>query len=507
LCGLAAAFGGWALHIGWHHSILDLHEWRQSQTAISAYEMARGGPFWRYLTPILGPTWSLPYELPVYQRIVASIAVSLSLPVELAGRGVSIFFFVATLTSSWFALDILDVRPRYRSLFVALALVSPLYLFWSRTFMIESTALFFAVTYLLAVHRATKEEATARQAITWLIVALAAGLLGGMTKVTTFVPWWTGAAILVWSRIRRGRLSRATLAAVATVLIVCPIAAAGWLAFTDVVKAENPLSEHLEWATGAWQNFGPLAMRLEPRSWYMVPGSTILGSTRHTVIGSLVVFAAAWLAIAGLRRRLTPALVCFALYVLPIAIFMHLYTAHVYYSYANGLLLITIVGCGIVALLERRDAISWLGLALFTGALLAGSTNYLGGYYVDQQSDDVSHWPLATLLQRRLPAGDVLLIYGLDLDPEFPYMARRRAIMSWVNRGAGDPAFERSLALLAQEGGQIGALVACGDSRRIAVIQLTKQRLALADRPAYGDSYCDVYVPPDRTPARAITFR
>ena len=119
----------------------------------------------------------------------------------------------------------------------------------------------------------------------------------------------------------------------------------------------------------------------------------------------------------------------------------------------------------------------------------------------------MSRWPLATLLQRRLPAGDVLLIYGLDLDPEFPYTARRRAIMSWVNRGAGDPAFERSLALLAQEGGQIGALVACGDSRRIAVIQRTKQRLALADRPAYGDWYCDVYVPPDRTPARAITFR
>jgi hypothetical protein len=373
--------------------------------------------------------------------------------------------------------------------------------------MIESTALFFAVTFVLAVHRATELRAASRQTIVWLIVALAAGLLGGMTKVTTFVPWWTAAAILAGSRLWRGRLPRGTSVAVAAVLIVSPIAAAGWLAFTDAVKAENPLSERLEWATAAWQNFGPFAMRLDPRSWYMVPGSTILGRTRHTVIGSLVVFAAAWLAIAGLRRRLTPALVCVALYALPIAIFMHLYTAHVYYGYANSLLLIAMVGCGIVALLERRDALSWLGLALFTGALLAGSTNYLGGYYVDQQSDDLSRWPLATLLQRQLPAGDVLLIYGLDLDPEFPYMARRRAIMSWANRGAGDPAFERSLALLAQEGGQIGALVACGDSRTIGVIQQTLQRLALADRPSYRDSYCDVYVPPDRVPAREIAFR
>jgi hypothetical protein len=507
LCGLAAAFGVWALHIGWHHSILDLHQWRQTHTAFSAYEMVRGGPFWRYLTPILGPPWPSPIEMPLYQWIVATVARSRSLDLHATGRGVSVAFFAATLVSSWFALDLLEVRPRYRPIFVALALTSPLYLFWSRTFMIESTALFFAITYLLALHRATKDGAKRRQAILWLIAALAAGVVGGMVKVTTFVPWWTGAAILATTRWWRRPWPREMTAGVAVGLIVPVLAAAGWLAFSGAVKAENPLSARLAWSTVAWQHFGPLAMRLSPRSWYMVPGSTILGRTRHTVIGSLVVFAAAWLAIVWLRRRLTPALVCIALYVLPIAIFMHLYTAHVYYSYANGLLLITMVGCGIVALLERRDATSWLGLALFTTALLAGSTNYLGGYYVDQQSDDLSLWPLATVLQRQLPAGDVLLIYGLDLNPQVPYMAQRRAIMSWEDRGAGDPSFERSLALLAQEGGRVGALVACGDSRRIAVIQPTKQRLALADRPAYGDVYCDVYVPRDRVPVAPITFR
>ena len=62
------------------------------------------------------------------------------------------------------------------------------------------------------------------------------------------------------------------------------------------------------------------------------------------------------------------------------------------------------VGCGIVALLERRDRLSWLGLGLLTWALVAMTTNYLAGYYVDQQSDDVSRWPLASVLQRQLPA-------------------------------------------------------------------------------------------------------
>ena len=506
LCALAAAFGAWALHVGWHHSILDLHQWRQSHTALSAYEMVRGGPFWRYVTPILGPPWSSPIEMPLYQWIVASISRAESSDLHSTGRAVSVAFFLGTLVSYWFALDLLDVRPRYRPIFVAMALASPLYIFWSRSFMIESTALFFAVMYLLGMHRATKGGAATQERIVWLIVALTAGVLGGMVKVTTLVPWWTGAAILVASRAGRRRFARPFLSAVAVSLIVPVIAAAGWLAFSGAVKAQNPLSARLAWSTVAWQHFGPLAMRLDPRSWYSVPGSTILGSTRHTVVGSFAVFAAAWLAIVMLRRRLVPALVCVALYVLPIAIFMHLYTAHVYYSYANGLLLLTMVGCGIVALLERRDWLSWLGLGLLTAALLAMTTNYLRGYYADQQSDDVSRWPLASSLQQQVPAGEVLLIYGLDLSPEFTYTARHRAIQSWEDRGAGDPLFERSLALLAQDGSRIGALIACGDSRANAIIATTAQRLAIADRPSYRDSYCDVYFPRDQLPARDIRF-
>ena len=506
LCALAAAFGAWALHVGWHHSILDLHQWRQSHTAISAYEMMRGGPFWRYLTPILGPPWPSPIEMPLYQWIVAGIARSRSLELETTGRAVSVAFFLATLVSYWLALDILDVAPRYRPIFVALALASPLYLFWSRTFMIESTALFFAVTYLLAVHRATKAHASVGQTMVWLAVALAAGVLGATVKVTTFVPWWTGAAILVISRAWREPFPRAQLAGVAAGLILPVTAAAGWLAFADVVKAENPLSARLAWSTVAWQHFGPLAMRFSPRSWFSVPGGAVLGRTRHTVIGSVAVFAVAWLAIAILRRRLMASVVCLGLYFLPIAVFMHLYTAHVYYPYANSLLLITMVGCGIVALLERRDVTAWLGLGLLTAALLAMSTNYLSGYYVDQQSDNSQHWPLAVALQTRLPADAVLLIYGLDLNTDFTYSARRRAIMDWENRGAGDPLFERSLTLLAQEGGHIGALVACGETRSTSVVARTAQRLSIADRPSYRDVYCDVYVPRDRMPAKEIRF-
>ena len=43
---------------------------------------------------------------------------------------------------------LLGLRLQHRLIALSFLLLSPLYLFWSRTFMIESTALFFSVAYL-----------------------------------------------------------------------------------------------------------------------------------------------------------------------------------------------------------------------------------------------------------------------------------------------------------------------------------------------------------------------
>src|SRR5438874_7458179 len=107
LSAAAAVFGGWALHVGWNHSILDLHPWRQTHTAIYAYEIMLGGPFWKYRTPILGPPWTAPIELPLYQWIAGTSARAFSIDLERAGRAVAVAFFMATLGALWCALPIL----------------------------------------------------------------------------------------------------------------------------------------------------------------------------------------------------------------------------------------------------------------------------------------------------------------------------------------------------------------------------------------------------------------
>src|SRR5262245_1828767 len=147
--------------------------------------MTRGGPFLRYRTPIFGPPWQWPLELPVYQWFVARVSQWASVGLEPAGRGVSIAAFVAALAAGWIALDVFGIAKRHRPIVVSLVWMRPLSLFWSRTFMIESTALFLAVAYFALVHLATRHTALNRASAACLIAAAVVGGLAGATKVTT----------------------------------------------------------------------------------------------------------------------------------------------------------------------------------------------------------------------------------------------------------------------------------------------------------------------------------
>src|SRR5690349_3116714 len=83
----------WAVYtaaLGWNNG-LSIHNFRQTQTAITSYYMIRGGPFLKYETPVFGVPWSIPFEFPLYQWIVAKASVSFDLSLESAGRAVSEF--------------------------------------------------------------------------------------------------------------------------------------------------------------------------------------------------------------------------------------------------------------------------------------------------------------------------------------------------------------------------------------------------------------------------------
>ena len=205
-------------------------------------------------------------------------------------------------------------------------------------------------------------------------------------------------------------------------------------------------------------------------------------------------FVLAFAATLWRRRRFLACAGCVAAYVLPIAIFIRPFNVHVYYGYENGLFMAVVAGCGIVTCLERPNWPRWAGVALFAAALTAMSTNYLAGYYVDQTSADLAPMTIGVLTRTHTSADDVMLIYAGSYSPELPYLAQRRAIMDSHDRSIDDPVINASLDRLAAEGGRIGAIVACGDSRAQAAVRDNVRRLGFPERPFHTEQSCDLYL-------------
>src|SRR5438128_2021587 len=101
----------WAVSIGWDHTITDLHDFRQTQTAICTYYMAREPFKLAYEMPVLGPPWSIPLEFPIYEWVVASILKAFHTNLDQTGRFVSVAFYLLTLLPAWMLLGSLKVAP------------------------------------------------------------------------------------------------------------------------------------------------------------------------------------------------------------------------------------------------------------------------------------------------------------------------------------------------------------------------------------------------------------
>ena len=99
-----------------------------------------------YETPVLGYPWSIPFEFPLYQTIVAFVSSITNVSIDRVGRLLSFAFLLAC---AWPALQVtrrLNWSSDVAWVFCALLWSSPFYLFYGRMFLMETAALFFAMT-------------------------------------------------------------------------------------------------------------------------------------------------------------------------------------------------------------------------------------------------------------------------------------------------------------------------------------------------------------------------
>jgi hypothetical protein len=344
----------WALSRGWNNTILDLHGFRQTQTAISTFYLIRGSSWLAYETPVLGAPWSLPFEFPIYQWLTAILVKTFGTPLDQTGRFVSVIFFYFSLIPSYIILKCLNIPRSYRWMFLSLFLASPLYLFWSRTFMIESTALFFCLAYLAAVC-----SYFTKKTLKFAAFAILFGVLAALVKITTFAGFILAASLVTffdWQKRRSDIYYSLVIPAVAFALLPY-IAISTWTQFADSQKLLNPIAADFitSKALNAW-NFGNLQQRLSPQLLIAIGRtlSDILGW--RPVIGlQLVIFILLWVALLFLGKRNKLYIASLSVFIAVILVFTNLHVVHNYYAYANGIFVIAAIGFGILGLLERID--------------------------------------------------------------------------------------------------------------------------------------------------------
>src|SRR5262245_3990911 len=85
---LALLVAAFSLSIAVYYSgqpLLEYESFRQTQTALTVYWMIHDAWRFDYETPVLGYPWSVPFEFPIYQSLVALISSSLGVSIDRVG--------------------------------------------------------------------------------------------------------------------------------------------------------------------------------------------------------------------------------------------------------------------------------------------------------------------------------------------------------------------------------------------------------------------------------------
>ena len=481
---------------GWRNPPVDGHEFRQAQTAIAIRYLIQDGLTIDYPTPVLGPPWSVPLEFPLYQLSAAAAARVTGLELEPAARATAAAYFYLMLPAVYLLAGRLGLRAHRRLLLLAAVLLSPIYLFYQRAIMIESTALCLGAWYLWWHWRAV-DTRDGRS----IAAAVAAGGLAAMVKLPTFCAFLAPAALVtLLGRPAGHRGSGPDLGRWGPALAGAGGAlAAGlaWSAYADRLKALNPLAQDLQSrAQGAWA-VGEWSLRTLPRFW-----AAIGHFTTSSVIGLAALAIVALAAAVGPPARRRQILLLALSFLAPVLVFANVYHVHDYYFFANGIFLLAALGLAFDVLLDHPRVprlAAFAAVALTAGLALAG---YRDGYHRLIAGNEHRVPELGRALAAVTAADDVLVIFGDDWKPVLPYVARRRALMfpqpREDDRVAQQAAYERLRGLT------VGALVVTDASRhRADLLRPAIERFRLGPEPVLSGDTTDVYLPADRAPAAA----
>ena len=470
------------------------HEFRQAQTALISYYIDQDDDFsLLYEVPILGKPWvGLLLEVPIYEWSVVGISRLLDCSHLSAARGLSLACFYASLPALHLLLAWAGVsRPRRRFALVVV-LTSPVYIFYSRAFLMDSMVFMCCAWFLYAFLRGLETRRPA-----WLGLTIVTGTAAALIKSVVLAVWLPAAAAYGFWILGRELRTRAGARHVAGTILwgaasigFALAALRWWISYTDPIKAAHPsgaIFTSSALSLGNWGLFNLQAM-FGATTWAAILDCWRLAILPGTwLVGAMVVALAA----AGTRRLLVLALISW--FFLAQLLFPYAFAGQDYYYYACAVFVLGGLGVGWAGLLESRLPrwAAWPLLALLPAAQLH---TYWHGYRPIQVVDAVGGYPYTEVIAEATPERSVIVVAGNDWAAMAPLYAQRRALM--IRHGLEhDLAYlRRAFADLADE--DVSALVLVGPLRENrALLELAAESFDLDPRqPTFVGDPTAVYV-------------
>lgn len=429
ICVLSLIGHFYYISYGWNLPLLDIHAFRQTQTALTTYWIVQEGFRLDYITPVKGPPWSIPLEFPLYQWIVAAFHKLTNYSLDQAGRLVSLVFFYATLYPTFLFAKNFWKDERFAFLLISLVVLNPIYIFWSRSFMIETTVLCFSAYFIWFFNQAIQLKK-----FTYYTLAIGFGILAGLVKPTTYAVYLVAAFIIYceyawlngvnwkqrdWERyLIKGAFL--TLPSIVGIWF--------WTRFSDQIKASRPNPDLVSSSMHGW-NFGTFEQRLEIDLWqsWVFEFNGIFQIINSFDSGIVTAISLVSIILLGVNAKTQKRILLFSIIVFfsgPL-VFFNLYR-HDYYQSA-----ITIWFCffvtGILIHYLFKDSISryvkYFTVSVFFSVYFLGYTNT--NYFAAQQKN-LDYYKSAFQIfeyikKNATPETDTLLAFDLDWTSVYAY--------------------------------------------------------------------------------------
>lgn len=482
----------WLATRNWTAGFMPGHEFRQAQTAFVSHFIDRDNDFsLLYESPIVGKPWiSILLEVPFYEWSVVLLSRATGWTHVVAARTLSLACFYLMLPALWLLLGRLSVPKPRRFLSLSLVLTCPVYIFYSRSFLMESMVLVCCAWFLVGY-----VSMMDRRRWPWFVLATVAGTGAALIKSVTFAVWLLPAAAytawLLWRDLRAragwSALGQTVFWGLAGVTVPLGLLHL-WIELTDPLKAMHASAWIFTSKALSQDNWGlaNIAARFSLSTW-----STLLARWSEALmppvlvgvalVGGLLAFPAQRLRAAGLA----------AVFFMAQLMFPFAYAFQEYYFYACAVFLAGGLGLILHGLIDSRcpRALVWLLVATLPAAQLH---TYWRVYYDQQIVRSNGGFPYTEALRELTPRESTIVVSGADWAAIIPLYAQRRALMVRNGLVNDRPYLERAFAELADE--DVSALVLLNDQRLNTHLRdLALAYFDLETTPTFSYEHADIY--------------